>query len=150
MVSPEVLRRHSLFAGIDPALFRDLAMTADEVALQAGEWFFEEGDEADALYLLESGKIDLKIDLDNTGDQRADLNTLVAGEVFGWSALVEPYIYTLGAIAATDVKAIRLNGLSLRQMMASNPEMGYTIMTQLAAALGERLTNLRVQFVSMT
>ena len=49
-----------------------------------------------------------------------------------------------------DAKAIRLDGLSLRRMMASNSEMGYAIMTRLAAALGERLTNLRVQFVSLT
>lgn len=150
MVSPEVLRRHSLFAGVDPALFKDLAMIADEVSLQAGEWLFHEGDGAEALFLLESGKVDLKIKLDEAGTRHADLNTLIEGDVIGWSALVEPYEYTLGAVVVADATAIRLDGLSLRRMMASNPEMGYTIMSQLAAALGERLTNLRVQFVSLT
>lgn len=150
MVSPEVLRRHSLFAGVEPSLFKDLAMIADEVVLQAGDWLFKEGDEAEALYLLESGKVDLKINLDEAGTRHADLNTLIEGDVIGWSALVEPYEYTLGAVVVADAKAIRLDGLSLRRMMASNSEMGYAIMTRLAAALGERLTNLRVQFVSLT
>lgn len=150
MVSPESLRRYSLFAGVDPALFKDLAMIADEVSLAEGDWLFEEGAPADAVYLLDSGKIDLKINLDEAGTRHADLNTLVEGDVVGWSALVEPYEYTLGAVAISDATVIRLDGMSLRRMMASNCEMGYAIMTRLATALGERLTNLRVQFVSLT
>ena len=150
MISPEILRRFSLFAGLDPEMFKELAMAGEEVALSADEWLFEEGDDADALFLILSGTVELTINLDEAGERKADLTTLVEGDVTGWSALVEPYVYTLGAKAASDMKVIKLDGEGLREKMAANPEMGLLLMHRLAQALGQRLNNLRVQFISLT
>lgn len=150
MISPEVLRRFSLFAGLDPEMFKELAMAGEEVALSAGKWLFEEGDDAVTLFLILSGTVELTINLDEAGERKADLTTLVEGDVTGWSALVEPYVYTLGAKAASDTKVVKLDGEVLREIMAANPEMGLLLMHRLAQALGQRLNNLRVQFVSLT
>ena len=150
MISPEVLRRFSLFAGLDPDMFKELAMVSEEVALSADEWLFEEGGDADALYLILSGTVELTINLDEAGKRKADLTTLVEGDVAGWSALVEPYVYTMGAKATSDTKVVKLDGEELREKMTANPEMGLLLMHHLAQALGQRLNNLRVQFISLT
>ncbi len=150
MISPEVLRRFSLFAGLDPEMFKELAMAGEEVDLSAGEWLFEEGSDAEALYLILSGSVELTLNLDEAGERKADLTTLIEGDVAGWSALVEPYVYTLGAKASSDTKAVKLDGEGLREKMTANPEMGMLLMHRLAQALGQRLNNLRVQFVSLT
>jgi CRP/FNR family cyclic AMP-dependent transcriptional regulator len=149
MISPEKLRRFPLFAGIDPVLFKDIAMAGEEVTFDEGEWLFIEGDNADALYLVLGGSLELKIDLNEDGTRRADLSTLVEGSVAGWSALVDPYVYTLSAVATTTVQAVHLDAVKLRQLMDANPLLGYQIMKQLAKVLGERLTNMRIQFVSL-
>lgn len=149
MISPETLRRFSLFAGLDPAWFKDIAMVGEEVKLAQGEWLFHEGDDADALYLVLNGSVELKIDLDVQSSRQADISTVSAGEVLGWSALVEPEVYTLGAVAASDVQLVRLDAAGLRKLMEQNYEFGFHLMRQLAKVLGQRLTNLRVQFVSL-
>lgn len=150
MISPEMLRRYSLFAGLDPALFKEIAMLGDEITLEKDEWLFHEDDEADALYLVASGAVELKIQLGQQAAAHfADLSTLVEGDVVGWSALVEPYVYTLSAVAASPATLIRLDAPRLRALMDENSEFGYTLMSRLAGALGERLTHLRVQFVSL-
>lgn len=149
MISPETLRRFALFAGIAPAHFKDLAMAGEEVNLEEGEWVFREGDEADALYLVVSGTIALKIALDASGERQADLETLVAGEVLGWSALVEPYQYTLGAVATSRASLVKLDAARLRKLLEDNPQLGFQIMTRLASVIGDRLKNLRVRFVSL-
>lgn len=149
MISPETLRRFPLFAGTAPAQFKELAMLGEEVAFNTGDWLFYEGDAADALYLILSGSIELKIRLDAAGTHHADLNTLIEGEVVGWSALVEPYVYTLGAVAISDAQLVKLDGEKLRKLLAQNPELGFSLMSRLAQAIGRRLTNLRVQFVSL-
>ncbi len=149
MISPETLRRFSLFAGLDPAWFKDIAMVGEEVKLAQGEWLFHEGDDADALYLVLNGSVELKIDLDVQSSRQADISTVSAGEVLGWSALVEPEVYTLGAVAASDVQLVRLDAAGLRKLMEQNCEFGFHLMRQLAKVLGQRLTNLRVQFVSL-
>lgn len=149
MISPEVLRRFSLFAGLDPAVFKDLAMAGEEVSLPEGGVLFAEGDMADALYLIAEGSVELKINMDEAGTRQFGLQTLVEGDVVGWSALVEPYHYTLGAEASSDVRLVRLDADMLHEMMDDDPKLAYTLMHRLAQALGERLTNLRVQFVSL-
>jgi CRP/FNR family cyclic AMP-dependent transcriptional regulator len=149
MISPEVLRRFTLFAGLDADVFKSLAMTGEEMAVSAGEWLFKEGADAEALYLILEGTIDLKININEAGTEQADLSTLVAGDVTGWSALVEPYVYTLGAVATSETKVARLDGAQLRALMEEQPEVGYTLMHQVAQAIALRLTNLRVRFVSL-
>jgi CRP/FNR family cyclic AMP-dependent transcriptional regulator len=149
MISPETLRRFSLFAGLAPEMFKDLAMLGNEVSLKTGEWLFREGDEADSLYLVISGSIDLKIALDSSGERQEDLETIVAGEAIGWSTFVEPYQYTLSAVAAADVELVKLDGKNLRNLMTQNPEIGYNLMCHVAQAIAKRLNDLRVRFVSI-
>jgi CRP-like cAMP-binding protein len=149
MISPEMLRRFALFAGLDPEAFKEIAMLGEEMVFEPGEWLFHEGDDADELYMILKGVIDLKINIDEKGTRQADLSTLIDGDVVGWSGLVEPYVYTLGAVATSRAQVVRLDAAGLRAMMDSNPALGYRIMTRLAQALGQRLTDLRVRFVSL-
>jgi len=150
MISPETLRRFPLFSGLDPGMLKKLAMISEEVAFKTGEWFFHEGDEAESLFLILRGMIDLRIVVSDENEHRNDLTTLVEGEVMGWSALVEPHIYRLSAIAIADTHVIRMDGIRLRELMEENPEVGYLLMSRLAGAIGTRLNNMRVRLISLT
>ena len=147
MISPEVLRRFPFFAGVDPECFKELAMIGQEVELGRGGWLFHEGDDADAFYLILSGTVELKIPLSE--GKFADLEQLVEGEVTGWSALVEPYVYTLSAMSSAETRLVKFDGLKLRDLLARNPEVGYHLMCHLARDISKRLTRLRIRFVSL-
>jgi CRP/FNR family cyclic AMP-dependent transcriptional regulator len=150
MISPELLRRYDLFAGLDPAVFKQIAMIGEEVDLAEGDLLFEEGKDADAFFLVVKGTIDIKMNLDEEGNRRLDVGTLIEGDITGWSALVPPYVYTLNAEAVTPVTVARLEADAFRALLDENCcELGYPIMTQLTRVLGERLNNIRVQFVSL-
>jgi CRP-like cAMP-binding protein len=148
MISPETLRRFSLFAGIEPAVFKDIAMISEEVQCEGGCWVFRESDDAEALYIIQSGQVDLKFILDEASEKTIDITKLGEGSVIGWSSLIEPCAYTLSAMAASDAVLIKIDAAGLSEMMEADKNLGYNLMKQLAQALGERLTNLRVQFVS--
>lgn len=149
MLSPETLRGSSLFAGMDPAFFDEIAMLGDEVEYLEGEWLFREGHKADAVFLLIEGSVELKINFDEAGERQQDLTTLVTGNFLGFSALLEPYVYTLSAAATTKTRAAKIDAAGLRKLMENNPAIGYRLMSGLASVIAERLTNLRMQFVSM-
>jgi CRP-like cAMP-binding protein len=150
MISPEQLRRFSLFAGLDPGVFKSLSMMADEVSVSEGEWLFHEGEEADSLYLILKGTVELKLNLDEQGTRQADLETLVEGDTVGWSALVEPHIYGLAAVASAETTLVQLDAVKLREWMAENTEQGYVLMHRIAQVIKTRLNNMRVRFVSVT
>lgn len=150
MISPEVLRRFALFAGLDPALFEQLAMFGEEIDLEDGDWLFQEGEAADNLYLIVDGQIDLTIRYGEEDEpQYEDLDQLVTGDFVGFSALVEPYVFSLGASAATDCKIVALDAAKLRALFVENGDAGYKVMMQLAKGIGKRLNDMRVRFVSL-
>jgi CRP-like cAMP-binding protein len=149
MISPEKLRCFPLFAGLTDAVLKAVAMAGEEMPLSKGAWLFYEGNEANALYVILEGKVRLKIALDRERTYHADLDTLGEGDVIGWSALVEPYTYTLSAVAMTDVRLAKLDGVSLCEIMAHDTGAGYLLMSRLMQIVGIRLATIHARFASL-
>ena len=61
------------------------------------------------------------------------------GQVVGWSALVEPYRYTLSATAWEPSQLLGISSGLLRRAMELNPGVGYRIMKALSEVMGRRL-----------
>jgi CRP-like cAMP-binding protein len=70
------------------------------------------------------------------------------GEVFGWSALVAPYIYTASAECVEAGEEIRLKGSELLTLFQQNPVIGYAIMENVSANISLRLTQTRQRLVA--
>lgn len=150
MISPETLRRFPLFGGLDEGMLKQIAMLGNEQTVGADEWLFREGDDADTLFLVLDGVVELTINMDEKGKRVEQISTHGAPAVVGWSALVEPNICTLGGRAIQEVKVAAIDAVSLRGLLDDNPTAGYQLMKNLARVVGERLVDLRVQFVSLT
>jgi NTE family protein len=48
-----------LFAGLEPAVREDVARRARSVRLAAGEWLFHEGDPGDAMFVVQTGRLEV-------------------------------------------------------------------------------------------
>jgi CRP-like cAMP-binding protein len=149
MISPEKLRRLPLLAGVPYAILKDLAIASEEIALKKGDWLFYEGEKANSLYIILSGALRLKIALDPEGACHVDLDTLAKDAVVGWSAVVEPHIYGLSAVATKDTRLAKLDGARLRGLMAQNPEAGCLLMSRLTRIVAGRLADVHVRFASL-
>jgi CRP/FNR family transcriptional regulator, cyclic AMP receptor protein len=142
MISTGTLQRFSLLAGLEPAFLEKLSSISEEKAVEKGEWLFHEGDNAEGLYLILQGGVDLKLKLDEKRNLYGTLTTLHEGNALGWSSLVEPYVYTLGAVATGQTRLIRINGEELRGLLKEQPEQGYIFMQRLAQAMATRVNLL--------
>jgi len=65
------------------------------------------------------------------------------GELFGWSALVEPYRYTSSAKCAEKTEEIYIKGSDLLKLFEQYPRTGYVVMRNLSAIISSRLTETR-------
>lgn len=142
MIPLETLRRYSLFAELNPSFLDELSSIAQDKTAENGEWLFHEGDAADALYLISRGSVELKLRLDDKRNIYATLSMLHAGDALGWSAIVKPYIYSLGATASGDTHLLRFDGESLRILLEKHPQQGYILMRGIAQAMGSRVSVL--------
>lgn len=152
MVSPELLRRFPFFAGLEDGDLKNIAMIADTVALDAGTTLFETDSPADALYILVDGNIELHYVVLDREDPKIRKDFFVAdidpGELFGLSALIEPYRYTLTDHVRTPAHVIRIRAEPLRALCDTNCALGYRLMRQVAKAALVRLDETRVQLVA--
>lgn len=74
---------------------------------------------------------------------QATVDALIKGDIVGWSALVEPHIFTFSAQAVDKCKLVALDGIKLLKFMDADPVMGYEVMRRLSEVIASRLTHTR-------
>ena len=152
MISPELLRRYPFFGFLDDTELKAVAMIAEEVSGEAGQFLFETGSPADALYLIVSGNVDLIYVVTDNGrpDLRKEfyISEHGAGDIVGISALIEPYLYTSAIRATAPSRFIRVDAAGLRALCEVDPKLAYGLMRQTAKAAMERLHDTRIQLAA--
>lgn len=149
MLDPEILRAFPFFAGLSETELKSLSIIAKKVSFQRGDLIFREDDPARALYLLTDGWVDIVVNTDAQGEQHELVTTLSPGDIFGWSALVDPYAYTGSPVCASPVEAIDFNGADLLGMFELDPKLCCVIMRKVCQVTADRLRATRLQMVSL-
>jgi len=147
MVTVDLLRLFDFFQGFSDEQIKKLADIANEESYRAGVQIYKKGDPAKKLYLLEGGKIVLAMET-YMGTARPPVQVTVdiitKGDAMGWSAVIEPYVYTLGARCIDDSKAIAFDGDKLRELLNKDIKLGYAFMQATAKVIATRLTHTEI------
>jgi CRP-like cAMP-binding protein len=152
MISPELLRRFPFFGFMDTQQLKAVAMIADEKPLDQGELVLEKGQAADTFYFCIDGSVSLyhvvTIDNDPTYHQEYFISDINPGEIFGISALIEPYIYTGTMRANKPSRVLKIDAQGLRALCEVDPELANDLMAEVAKAAMERLQSTRIQLIA--
>jgi len=147
MVSVDILKQFAFFQVFNEEQIKKLADIATEQSYKAGFQLWKKGDPAKSLYLLEGGKVVLGMDT-YMGTARPPMQVTVdivtKGDAMGWSAVIEPYVYTLGARCIDDSKVIAFDGATLRELLNKDIKLGYTFMHATAKVIATRLTHTEI------
>ena len=135
MTLEPLLRDHPFLKDLEPEYLTLLAGCATNVRFRAGSFLFREGDAAGQCFLIREGKISLEIAAPGRGS--IIVQTLGAGDVTGFSWLLEPHQWQFDGRAIEPVRAIALDGTCLRGKCADDPRLGFEL-TQLFARLAIR------------
>jgi CRP/FNR family transcriptional regulator, cyclic AMP receptor protein len=113
-----------------------------------GQAVFNEGEHGDCLYLLEQGKIAIRVTTP-TGHV-ATLRVLVAGDVFGELAVISPARRNATAVALEDVAVLTVHGNQMATLRANNPAVDQVLVQALTAEV-RRLSRqlLQVMYVPL-
>jgi CRP-like cAMP-binding protein len=142
-----VLAEHPFVRGLDETHVAFITGCAENVRVRAGDILFEEGDEANATWLVRTGRVDLCVHRPGRGP--AVIESVDAGEVVGWSWLFPPYQWHFGARAAEDVRALRLDGTCLRRKCEDDHDLGYAVAKRLLLQVHKRLERARMQALDL-
>lgn len=126
---------------------REITEGATLRTLPPGEILFREGAEDHHLYVISRGRISLSVEV--AGHGSVPILTLEKGDMLGWSALLRAGRMEATATALDDVQVAVLSGDHLRELCDRNPEIGYSLMRQIALALARRLLATREQLAGL-
>src|SRR3954451_6250590 len=121
-----------LFHRVDAASLSVLAREAKPRHVEAGSWLFREGDAADRLFVVISGRIRIVVRRD--GEARA-VRELGSGAALGELALLTGSARSAGAQAVRDSQLLEIDRGSFDRLLGSDPAFGHAVAVELARQL---------------
>ena len=134
----QVLRDVSFLRGMAPEHVDQIAKLAQLCEFEKGELIFDEGQIADSLYLIVSGKVMLEVSTKATG--RKQILTVCKGELLGWSAWTDEHRYSAKGVVIEPLQVVQIDGAGLRAICEKDPKLGYEFLRRTMIALARRLT----------
>jgi CRP-like cAMP-binding protein len=116
------------------------SMLAD---FDVGRRILNEGGPSNRFYLILEGRVELELPV--LGGEAVHIETLGAGDVFGWSWLFAPYHCYFDARVVAPTKTIFFYGthLHLRDLCEQNHDLGYELMKRVSEIVVKRLQATR-------
>jgi len=143
MVSTEWLKKTELFGTLSQSQLTVLLSHASVESFPEGKIIFRQGEEANYLYLLIEGMVDLSF---KSGEKIDFLTSKVEkeGAAFGVPSLIEPFRYNVTATCLKSSKVFVIDAGRVREEMEKNPKMGMDIMKRLVSIYFNRLNEMRL------
>lgn len=124
-----------LFSCLPEAALRRVAQRSLPVQVRRGDWLFREGDPAEAVHILASGRV--KLVRHTAGAARAILRIVGPGEVFAGANDAGVASYPACALAGDRTVALRLPTQEFGTLLATHPAIGVAFVRELVAHLRE-------------
>jgi CRP-like cAMP-binding protein len=129
----------SFFQGLLPADRRQILANFRAEDHRAGEVFFLQGQQAERLYLLISGQVEIRFK--PYDGEELTVAVIEAGGVFGWSSALGRSSYTSSAVCTADGRCLSIRGRDLRRICEEHPVSGVILLERLAEVIALRLTS---------
>ena len=137
----------AFFQDLPYSCLEKISTYCQEETRQNQDIIFEEGAPAEKIYILHEGAVALQVRLSKY--QEIIISTIEEkGELFGWSAMVEPKKYTATVKCLKETKVFSLSADKLEQLFKDDPLMGFVFMKRIACLIENRLSSMRNRLLS--
>lgn len=130
-------RESDLFKGTSQRIIGEIGKNSEEMSFEKDVVIFRADEKAYHLYELVEGEVDIVI----VERENMHFKVIRPGEIFGWSALVEPYVYSATARCVVNTKVIRIARDDIENAIKHHPEEGLIIYKHLMGIIAQRLRN---------
>ena len=152
MISPELLRRFPFFGFLSNGQLKAVAMTSDEITVEKDECLLQSGQPAQHLHFLIDGSIAYYLSVtaehDPSYHHEYYIGNINPGEIFGISALIEPYRYTATIRAASTCRVIRIEANPLRDLCENDNKLNVEFLRAITKAAMERLDMTQLELAA--
>jgi CRP/FNR family transcriptional regulator, nitrogen oxide reductase regulator len=135
-MDPLKLRQVGVFQNATDEDLKLIAHNAIHRSIEEGEFFFFQGDPADYLYVLISGRA--KLTQINSAGQQVNLRTISEWQLFGaLGAVRENALYPVSAQAMEQCTALAIESTYLHELMQTRPYLSFDLMKLMTGYIQE-------------
>lgn len=150
MLDVNALKAIEILEDLSKEQLAKLAPLAKEASFKAGTILIREGAEADKLYVVRGGKVNIEISIrmgPNQPPKSIAVGTAGPGHLVGWSAFVEPFIYTANVRCMEDTSVFIFPREELTSVLVGNADIGLLVLQKVNKVIASRLANTRKQLL---
>jgi CRP/FNR family transcriptional regulator, cyclic AMP receptor protein len=144
---PETTSHSSFLTRLSPATRESILSLAQAYHFKVGDTIFREGDPATMLYIVNTGRVAIEVHIPSKG--RQTIMSAGPGELFSWSALVEPQIETASARATEETEVYGMKSGALMDLFNERCRVGFEVYHALSVVITMRLVATRLQLLDM-
>ncbi|MEK7748603.1 MAG: cyclic nucleotide-binding domain-containing protein [Bacteroidota bacterium] len=129
----EKLAKIELVRSLPPEEMEDVLMCVQPVEVQSGSFIFKQGEDGDALYFIDSGRVEIV-----SGDSTAGRKTLAelgAGQSFGEMALLTGEPRSASAVAAGPTSLLRIDKVHFDELIDRSPNLRSSVQELISVRL---------------
>lgn len=126
----ERLNRISIFRNVSLANLENLSRAIKVQEFEDGTMLFDQGVEGSAMYLIETGEIDIYVR--ETAEKQRHLRTFVPGQVIGEFSLLDGEPRSARAVARGHVRTLTLKREEFNLFIQSRPQVVFAMLQYLA------------------
>jgi CRP/FNR family cyclic AMP-dependent transcriptional regulator len=135
-ISPQLLKKIAIFGALNDDSLAFLLEQSDRVEVACDDLFFREGEDANAFFILEQGRVAV---IKDWNGRQFLLGELSEGDCFGEMALIEMHARNASVLALEACRAIRLEFSSVSKLYKRDLQQFTLLQMNLARELSRRL-----------
>ena len=141
------LREHPLLRDLPARFLSTLLGCVTTRMFQGEDFLFREGEASDRFYLIRTGTVQVECSIE--GGEPVPIQTLGAGDILGWSWLLEPRTRHFDARAVDEVRTLSFETARLVEACEQDHEIGFHLLKSFAGLTVHRLRATQMQLVAL-
>lgn len=133
----QYLASQALFSGLPEDHLVFLSENAVEESFHEGEILARQGERADRFLLVLEGE--LVVEVPAIAGPKLEIARLGAGQIFGWSWLIEPYKWHFNARSTGPIRVLDFDGSAILRHCEEDPRFGYALFKRFSSLMATRL-----------
>jgi CRP-like cAMP-binding protein len=159
MIEKDLLKDFPIFSDTPQQYLSEIAQLSKVLKFDLNQTIFQKGEKAFDLYGVVDGEVELiitvrdkiiKTDIQyeesiqtriETIEKDIIVGSIETSEIFGWSAFINPRLYTTTAKCSKPATIISLPADKVKSIFIKNPKLGYVFTERLSEIISQRLKN---------